>query len=164
MTGEVIVGDIEMFCDGKHFLQRNRPLRNAIGQRWSFDKFQNECSDAVGFLESVDTRDVGMVQRGERFGFALKAGDALRICDERVRQDLDRNIAPELCIVRTIDLARSYRGASRATRHRSADHALDGAGFRLYLAEQYFGRERLSLLREDRAICLANVALVLERV
>jgi hypothetical protein len=33
-----------------------------------------------------------------------------------------------------------------------------------YEAEQYFGRERLPLLREDRATCPAVVALVLERV
>ena len=38
-----------------------------------FDEFHHEGFDAVGFLEPVDGGDVGMIERGEDFRFALKA-------------------------------------------------------------------------------------------
>lgn len=37
-----------------------------------------------------------MVQRGKHLRFTLESSDALRIVDERVRQDLDRHVATEL--------------------------------------------------------------------
>ena len=46
-----------------------------------------------------------MVQRGEDLRFALEAGEPIGIGREHVRQDLDRDIAPELRIARAIDLA-----------------------------------------------------------
>jgi len=41
-------------------------------------------------------RRCGMIQRGQRFRFALKARDPLGIGDEQLGQDLDRDIAIEL--------------------------------------------------------------------
>ena len=37
----------------------------------------------------------GMVQRRERLGFALEARQALGVGGEHVRQDLDRDLAPQ---------------------------------------------------------------------
>ncbi|MBI3403092.1 MAG: hypothetical protein HY048_16900 [Acidobacteria bacterium] len=46
-----------------------------------------------------------MIERGPDFGFTLEAPQSLRIGGERLRQDLDGNLAPELCIARAIELA-----------------------------------------------------------
>jgi hypothetical protein len=50
------------------------------------------------FLEAVDVRNVGMVQRGERLGFPGESGKAVRISGKGVGQDLQRDIAIELRI------------------------------------------------------------------
>ena len=49
----------------------------------------------VGF-DPVDGRDVRVVQGGERLGFAREPGQPIGIIRERVRQDLQRDIAIEL--------------------------------------------------------------------
>ena len=46
-----------------------------------------------------------MVERGEHLRFAMKACEAIRIGGERRRQDLQRDVAIELCIARAIHLA-----------------------------------------------------------
>ncbi len=40
--------------------------------------------------------DVGVVQRGQDFGFALEAGQAVRIGGEHLREDFERNVSVEL--------------------------------------------------------------------
>jgi hypothetical protein len=42
--------------------------------------------------------DMGVIQRGKRFGLSRKARAAFRVGGERVRQNLDRDIAFELPI------------------------------------------------------------------
>ncbi len=50
-----------------------------------------------------------MVQRGERPGFALEARQPVSVVRERLGEDLDRHIAPELGVARAIDLAHATR-------------------------------------------------------
>ena len=57
------------------------------------------------FFESVQVRDVGMVQRCEHLRFALESRDAIRITDERGGEDLNRDVAIEFRIARAVDLA-----------------------------------------------------------
>ena len=57
--------------DGQRLIERNRPARNPLGKRRSLDEFHYERADTVGFFETVDLRDVGMIQRGE--DLALRA-------------------------------------------------------------------------------------------
>jgi hypothetical protein len=66
----------------------------------------------AGFFETVDVGDVRMVQRGQGLGFALKPRDSLRVGGERLGQDLDRNGAIELRILRAVDLTHAA-GAER---------------------------------------------------
>ena len=61
--------------------------------------------DAARFFEAVDARDVRMIQRREDLRFALEAREAIGIVRERVRQDLDRDVAIQLRVARAIDLA-----------------------------------------------------------
>jgi len=50
------------------------------------------------FLYTVDRRDVEMIERGEHMGLAPEPGESVIIVDERVGEDLQRDIAAEVCI------------------------------------------------------------------
>src|SRR5207247_8796363 len=79
---------------------------------------------ASGFLDRVDRDDVRVVQRGESPRLALEPRQPFRIGGHGFRQNLDRNLAPELRILRPVhfshparaewreDLVRAEAGAS----------------------------------------------------
>ena len=67
-------------------------------------QLHDERVDAVRLLEAVDDRDVRMVERGQDAGFALEPCETVRIGGERLRQDLDRDVAIELRVTRPVDL------------------------------------------------------------
>ena len=52
----------------------------------------------VGFFHGVHVDDVRMVQRGDRFGFALEAGEALTR-GHLLRQNFERDFAGEFGVV-----------------------------------------------------------------
>jgi hypothetical protein len=53
---------------------RNRPLRDPLGQRRSVNQLHDQRMNLIGVLESVDVRDVGMIERGQHLSFSLEAG------------------------------------------------------------------------------------------
>ena len=57
-----------------------------------------------------------MIQRGDSPRFPLEATDALGICGERRRKNLDRNVAAETRITGSVHLAHAA-GAARAINH-----------------------------------------------
>ena len=61
--------------------------------------------DAADFLEAVDLRDVRMIERREHLRFALEPRQPIGIGRERVRQDLDRDVAIQLRVAGAIHLA-----------------------------------------------------------
>ncbi len=56
-------------------------------------------------LQPIDSRDVGVVQRGEKLGFTLKASQAFGIGGEVLGENLDGDIAVKLRIPRPIHLS-----------------------------------------------------------
>ena len=62
-----------------------------IPRSWAYSR----CADAAGFFQAVERGDVGMVQRRQHLRFALKAGHAIGVGGEKLRQDFERHIAPE---------------------------------------------------------------------
>ena len=69
--------------DRQRFVDRDRSVRNAIGEGRSLDELHDERLHAVRVFEPVDGRDVWMIQRGEDFGFALEARQPVGIGGER---------------------------------------------------------------------------------
>ena len=59
----------------------------------------------AALLGAVDLGDVRMVEQRQRPCFALEARDPIRIASEILWKDLDRNLASELGITGTVDLA-----------------------------------------------------------
>ena len=65
--------------------------------------------DAVALFDPVDRADVRMVERREHPRFALEAGQPVGIRGEGTRQNLERDVAPELRVARAIHLAHAAR-------------------------------------------------------
>jgi hypothetical protein len=80
------LGDLRR--DRQRFGERDRPFRNAVGQRRPLDELHHQREGSVRLLQAVDMRDVRMVQGGEDFGFALESGQSLGISPHRLRQHL----------------------------------------------------------------------------
>ena len=90
-----------------------RRVRELLCERAALDELENQEANAVSFLEAVDRADVGMVQRREHPRFALEARESIGMPGERRRQNLDRDIAPELRVVRTVHFAHAARAEQR---------------------------------------------------
>ena len=94
----------DLLGDGQRFVERDRPLLDAIRQGRPFNEFEDQGPYAVSFFEAVDLRDVGVVQGGEDLGLSLEPGEAIRVSGKRVGEDLQRHLAVELRVSRLIDL------------------------------------------------------------
>ncbi len=68
----------DLLGDRQCLVNRDWPLRDSLRQRWPFDQFQNQRLLPFGFFQPVDVADVGMVQGGQDFGFALEPGQPCR--------------------------------------------------------------------------------------
>ena len=95
-----------LFRDRQRLVDRNRArcaMRScSVG---SFDELQHERLNAIGVFETVNRRDVRMVQRGEDLRFAPEAREAIGIQREGRRPDLERDVAIEVGVARPVDLA-----------------------------------------------------------
>ncbi|HEX9185638.1 MAG TPA: hypothetical protein VGB87_01110 [Vicinamibacteria bacterium] len=63
---------------GDRLVDRNGASTDSIGERRALDELEDERLPAVGLVEPVDLRDVGMVQRSEDLRFALEPREAVR--------------------------------------------------------------------------------------
>ena len=85
------------------FLDWNRSTHQARRERLTLDELQDEVPRRPNLLQVVDGPDVWMIQRREHFRLALKAGDAIGILRDGVRQALDGYFALEFHVSRAID-------------------------------------------------------------
>ena len=88
------------FAIGSASSMRNRAARDALREVLALDQFHHQRGDAVALFEAVDRRDVRMIQRGEDLGLARETRQAIGVVRERLRQDLDRDIAVQLGVAR----------------------------------------------------------------
>ena len=115
------VGDVEGLGDLPRDAQRvtngqpralrplTRDIREGVRERLPVHELENQEPDAFGFLEAVDRADVRMIQRGEHPRLPLEAREPLGVARERVRQELDRDIALELRVARAVHLTHAAR-------------------------------------------------------
>lgn len=92
-------------CNRERFIERDRALRDALREIVALHEFHHERGHVARALEAVDRRDVRMVERREDFGFALESREAIRVTSHRGRQYLDRDLALQVGVGRTIHLA-----------------------------------------------------------
>ena len=95
--------DVERIGNG------DRSLRDPLLERGPFDELHDDRADVAAMFESVDVRDQGMIQGGEHARFALEPRQPVRIVNDRIGKDLDRDLALEARITGAIDLAHATR-------------------------------------------------------
>ena len=105
------LGDLP--CDRERFGDRNRAFEDPGVQPVPFHQLHHEKMPPGGLLERVDRRDARMVQRGEGTRFPLETCYAVPVFEEFFRQDLQRDVAPELRVLRPVDLPHPARAERR---------------------------------------------------
>ena len=110
--------------------QRQRPLRDPIGERRPWHELEHERVHGTAVFEAVDMTDVRMIERREHLRFTPETGEVVvpRLCSrrpcacqrrrsgiqsERFRQDFDRDVAIQLRVARLVDLAHAARANAR---------------------------------------------------
>ncbi len=90
-----------------------RTARQSRREILTIDQLHDERRRLGGLLEAIHVRDVGVVEPGERACLALETRDAIRIRGDRLRKDLQRDVAAQSCVAGTVDLTHAP-GAERA--------------------------------------------------
>src|SRR4030095_10695701 len=73
------------------------------------DKFQDKKPRAVDLVQIMNGGDIGMVQRCQGDGFALKPGDSVGITAEFIGKNLDCDVALQLRGARPVDIPHPAR-------------------------------------------------------
>ena len=115
--------------DGQGFIDRDGSLRDPIRERGSVHELQHERADAAGLFEAVNMRDMRMIEGGEDFRFALEPREPFGVARERLRQNLQRNVAIQLRVAGAIHLAHAASTDFRGDFVWTAAHA-GGQGHR----------------------------------
>ncbi len=84
-------GRRDLARDGQRVGNRQLASSEPLGERRSFNEFEDERQDPIRLFEAVNRRNVGVVERGEYPRFALKSGSKLRIQREVRHQQLERD-------------------------------------------------------------------------
>ena len=120
----------DLTSDRYRIIDGNRTLRDAIGEGWPVDQLERESPDnaVVGsrgsrrLLETIDRRDVRMVERREDLRLPLEARNPIGIEPEKPRQDFECDIASESGIARAVHFTHPHRSRSaRALRIRQLE-------------------------------------------
>ena len=96
--------------DRQRFVEREWALRDAVCERRAVDELEDErAHTSRSFLDTVDLRDVRMIERREHLRLALKSRDAIRVGGEQLGKNLDRDVAAQARVARSIHFAHAAR-------------------------------------------------------
>jgi putative acetyltransferase len=100
--------------DPQGLADRHRAGRDAVGQRLALHELLDERANVLSrvggtFFDPIDRADVRVVQGREQAGLAGESCETVRVAREGARQDLDRDIAPQLGVMGAIHLAHAAR-------------------------------------------------------
>ena len=95
---QIAVNDAMLVCgfqslgdlsgDFQCLVERHRPCGDTVRQCGSFDQLHHERVHARRHLETVHVSDVRVIQRRQRFRFALEAGESISVGRKGVREVL----------------------------------------------------------------------------
>ena len=68
-----------LFRDRQRLVDRDGAARDALREILALDELHHERADAGRFLDAVQLRDVGMIERGERLRLALEPHEAIGV-------------------------------------------------------------------------------------
>jgi hypothetical protein len=95
--------------DGDCLAKRESSSLNPRGQRLAVDEFEDEESMSIYLFETVNARDVLMIQRGEHMRLTAEARQPFRILRHAVRQRFHSDVTTEARIPRSIHLSPTAR-------------------------------------------------------
>src|SRR5262245_5998101 len=99
----------DLLSNLERLLDRNRSSLEAFLQSFAFDKFHDEEVPAVGLIQTMQRRNVCVIQGSKHPGFPLKPGHALRVTSKLFGKKLDGNRPSKLRIDSLIHLAHTAR-------------------------------------------------------
>ena len=117
----------------------HRAAGNAMLQRQPIQKFHGDERASAFFANFVDGANIGMIQGGSRFGFALETIEGLRIVGYVVGQELQGHETAELHILGFVDHA-----------HPATAEFFDDAEMRDGLADERIGAGHAAAILECR--------------
>ncbi len=94
----------DLLRDGQSLRKRQRAPAQAFVQRVAVDQLEHQGRHVAGVFETVDCPDVRMIERCEQLRFAFEEGHAIGVRREPRRQELQRDVAAKLGVVRPIHL------------------------------------------------------------
>ena len=108
MNNALLMGSFErlgdLFRDRQRLRERQRGARDPLRKVLALDQFHDQGVSASGFLESVNRRDVRMIERRERFRFAFEPRQAARVGGKRTWENLDGDLAAQRRVRRSVHL------------------------------------------------------------
>src|SRR5262249_53787333 len=107
VRGGDAVGDLHRNL--QEFAHRYVAALRAAAEGFAIDQFADDVENTALRADVIDGDDVGMIEGGDGAGFALEAGLPLRVSGSGVGQDLERYVAPEPRIARTVDFSHPAR-------------------------------------------------------
>ena len=109
MDDALPVGGRQGVCDLRRHTQRLRDWQRSLlkprGKRLAGKEFHHQVGGAVSSADVVKCADVGVIQAGDRLGFALKPGATVSIRADVRWEHLDRDAAVEARVAGFVDLA-----------------------------------------------------------
>src|SRR5262245_56650979 len=109
----------DLLCDQQRLVDRDSARRDALGQRRTLDQLHHQRTRAFAFFETVNRRDVRVIERREDLRLASEAGQPVRVARDQWQQHLDRLVAIERRIASAIHLAHSAGAQGEADLVRS---------------------------------------------
>src|SRR5688500_9121192 len=97
----------DLFRDQEGVSDWNPTLRSRIGKRRSLNERHHERRRAIGLFQSMNLRDIRMIETSEHFCLALEAGQALGVGRDCVWQELDRDATFQVEVSRPVNLSHS---------------------------------------------------------
>lgn len=108
MNDALVVCGFEGLSDLQSQLQglahRDRTPFETLSQGLSLNQLEHEQLSPVVFFQTMDRRDVGVIQRCQQAGFTLETGDTVRVDSKGRRQELEGDLPAQLTVPGTVDL------------------------------------------------------------
>jgi hypothetical protein len=113
LGSDLDVGGLEVAVDDAFFMRGFEAVGHLAGDversfqgHRSLEGFAfDQLHDQRALLDAIDCRDVWMVKRRQRAGFALQAGQAFGVPSQRGRQHFDGYVALQFVVAGAIDFA-----------------------------------------------------------
>ena len=99
----------ELRAEVERAARRDGPFANPRAQRLAFQQLGDDVALLAFDADVVDGQNVGMVEHPRRPRLLLEPSQRLGVVDQRARQHLDRHVALQPRVLRTVDLAHPAR-------------------------------------------------------